>query len=122
LLAAEAARAQGRGAQRALLSRLREAALRGEINVARRDVILEMASSAGLDMERFCLDFDAPETLRAVERSRCQAMRHGVRAVPAVVLGGEWLISGVRELHEYREVLLHFLERCGAGQSPRLLN
>ena len=122
LLAAEAALLQGSGAQRALLARLRTAALRDGVNVARRDVLLELAAASGLEMERFCTAFDAPATLHAVERGRHEALRHGVRAVPAIVIGDEWLLSGVRELHEYREVLLHWLERRGGGQSARVLN
>jgi len=41
--------------------------------------------------------------LRAVEDSRRDAVVHGVRAVPALVIGDEWLLTGVREIHEYRE-------------------
>ena len=122
LLAAEAAREQGRSAQRTLLSRLRDAAFQGGINVARRDVIFELAATCALDMDRFAEAFDSPGTLRAVQDSRRQALVCGVRAVPALLIGGEWLVTGVRELHEYREVLLHWLQRSGQGATERLLH
>lgn len=122
LVAAEAALLQGTHAQRALIERLREAALKDGINVARRDVLFEAAATVGLDMDRFAAAFDAPATSRAVEESRRHAELHGVTAVPAVVIGDEWLLTGVRELHEYRDVLLRWFERQGGGESPRVLN
>jgi predicted DsbA family dithiol-disulfide isomerase len=115
LVAAEAARLQGRAAQRSLLDALRDAAFQGALNVTRRDVIFELAASAGLQMDEFAAAFDAPATLRAVEDSRREATRLGVRVVPALVIGGEWLVSGVREIHEYREVLLRWLQRRGSA-------
>lgn len=121
LVAAEAARHQGLCAQRRLLRRLREAALKCGVNVARRDVVLELASASGLDMDRFIAAYDAPATLRAVEASRGEALQHGVHALPSVVVGESWLLTGVRELHEYREVVLRWLQRCG-GPSAGVLN
>ena len=122
LLALEAARLQSRCAQQALALRLREAAFLFGVNVARRDVLLELAAATGLQMDRFAVALDAPATLRAVEQSRLQAIRHGVRAVPAVVVGREWPMSGVRELHEYRDVLMRWWDRRGESISPWALN
>lgn len=123
LVAAEAALLQGQEAQRVFVERLRETALRGGVNVSRRDVLFEAAAAAGLDMDRFAIAFDAPATLRAVEESRRHAMRHGVTALPSVVIGDEWLLTGVRQLEEYRDALLRWLERRGGGgESPRMLN
>lgn len=122
LVALEAARLQGRCAERALAARLREAAFRFGLNVTRRDVLLELAAATGLQMDRFTRAFDAPATARAVDESRLEAMRRGVRAIPAVVIDHEWSMTGVRELHEYREVLLRWWEQRGGTPSPRALN
>ncbi|HEY3444951.1 MAG TPA: DsbA family protein [Myxococcales bacterium] len=122
LVALEAARLQGRCAERALAQRLRDAAFRFGLNVTRRDVLFELADATGLQMDRFATAFDAPGTLRAVEESRLEAMRRGVSAIPAVVIGQEWSLTGVRELHEYRDVLQRWWERRGGTPSPRALN
>lgn len=122
LLALEAARQQSKCAQRALLLKLREAAFEHALNIARRDVLFEMAARTGIDMDRFESAFDAPSTARSVEVSRREAVRRGVQAVPAVVVSGEWLLTGVRELHEYRDVLLRWWERRGGAPTPRVLN
>ncbi|MGC4117726.1 MAG: DsbA family protein [Myxococcales bacterium] len=122
MVALEAARRQGRAAERALAQRLRDAAFRFGLNVARRDVLFELAAATGLSMDQFGSAFDAPSTLRAVEESRLDAMRRGVGAIPAVVVGHEWSMTGIRELHEYREVLQRWWERQGGSPSPRALN
>jgi len=122
LLASEAARRQGRSAQHRLLCRLREAAFQSGLNVARRDVIFELAAGCALDMDRFADAFDAPETLLAVEECRRQAVLRGVRKLPSLLIGGEWLVTGVREMHEYREVLLHWLQRRSGAELARVLH
>jgi predicted DsbA family dithiol-disulfide isomerase len=116
LLAAEAALLQGRHAQEKLVWRLRNAALRGGVNVARRDVILEAASASSLDLNRFLAAFDALATQRAVELAHRDAVAHGVRAVPAIAIGDSWLMTGLRDLGEYRDALLRWLEKRGAGR------
>lgn len=122
LLALEAARMQSRCAQRALARKLREAAFGFGINVARRDVLLELAAATGLQMDRFVSVLDSPATLHSVEQSRLQAMGHGVHAVPAVVIGQEWPLIGMRELHEYRDVLMRWWDRRGESSAPSALN
>jgi len=122
LVAAEAARLQGRDAQRALLERMREAAFGGGVNVARRDVLLELAAAARLNMDRFVVAFDSPATLRAIENSRREAVGRGVRALPSEVIDEEGLLTGVREVHEYRDALLRWLQRRGGGDSERVLH
>ncbi|HCF62569.1 MAG TPA: thioredoxin [Myxococcales bacterium] len=111
LVALEAALLQGEEAQRRMLERLRAVAFRGGMNIARRDVILEVAGAVGLDMPRFVTAFDSQAATRAVELAHRSAIAHGVQALPAVVFGDEWLITGVREVGEYRDALLRWLGR-----------
>src|SRR5207248_8618331 len=62
LVALEAALPQGHERQHQLLLRMRRAAFLDGINVARRDVQLELASRAGLDMPRFLEQLDDPRS------------------------------------------------------------
>jgi len=121
LIALEAARAQGPAAQEALASRLRSAAFRAGLNVCRRDVILEAAVAAGLDVSRLASSLDLRSSARAVESSHQDAVGHGVRAIPSVVVGEEWMLTGVRETSEYRDVLFRWLERHG-GRPARTIH
>lgn len=124
LLAAEAALQQGRHAQRKLLDRMHDAAFRTGLNVTRRDILFELAAACGLDLNQFALAFDSQTTLRAVEAARRQALASGVRAVPTVAIGHSrpWLLSGIRETHEYRDMLVHWLQRDTAPESARVLH
>jgi predicted DsbA family dithiol-disulfide isomerase len=121
LVALEAALLQGRDAQQALLDRLHTAAFCGGLNVARRDVLLEIASSVGLSMPRFVAAFDSPATTHAIEFAHHDAMARGIRALPAVVIGDDWLMTGVRELAEYREGLERWLSRF-SSQPARIVH
>lgn len=117
LIALEAALSEGPLAQRGLLKALREAAFLRGINVSRRDVIVEMAAQAGLDLQRFIARFDDPRTAAQVSAGACEAEELGVRGVPALVIGGEWLMQGCRDLSEYRQVIDKYLnERTNAPQ------
>ncbi len=113
LLAVEAALLQGRTAQDRLVTRLRNAAFRAGVDVTRRDVLLEVAAASGLDMTRFIAAFDAQATARAVELSHRDGVLHGVRAIPAVTIGDSWMMTGIRELSEYRDALARFLDEKG---------
>jgi predicted DsbA family dithiol-disulfide isomerase len=111
LIALEAALVQGRDAQRAFLRKLHENALKRGINVARRDVLFELASTVGLDVPRFALAFDSSATARAVELSHREALGRGVRAIPAIAVGEDWLLTGARPLCEYREVVRGWMQQ-----------
>src|SRR5207237_5235340 len=60
LVALEAALPQGPHLQRELLKAMRRAAFQQGINVARRDVQLELAAQVGLDVGRFLDQLDDP--------------------------------------------------------------
>ncbi len=101
LLALEAARAQGDDAHDELLKALRQAAFLRGLNVARRDVLVELAESSGLDMPRFFARFDDPHTNDRVAKG----------------VAGEWLMQGCREVAEYRDVIDRYMkERAGAPE------
>jgi predicted DsbA family dithiol-disulfide isomerase len=109
LTALAAARLQGVTREVALRNAIREAGLVRGIDVSRPDVLLELAERSGLDLARFAGAFHAPATERRVREAREEAMDKGVREAPALVIGDEWLVSGVRPVEQYRSVLREYL-------------
>ena len=117
LVALEAALPQGPALQAQLLKAMRRAAFIEGINVARRDVQLELSERAGLDVDRFMERLDDSRLEQEVSDSVEEAEGLGIKGVPALVIGGEWLMQGCRELSEYRQVIDKYLrERVAAAQ------
>ncbi len=115
LVALEAAKLQGPSARAMLLQAMRRAALEQGINVSRSDVVFELAAHVGLNMNRFVAAYQSPETKRLVLEEHRIAAERGVRGVPTLVIGQRWMLTGLRELSEYREHLLKCLEKSGLG-------
>jgi predicted DsbA family dithiol-disulfide isomerase len=109
LTALAAARLQGTTREAALRGAIREAALVRGLNVARTDVLLELAERAGLDLSRFSGALFAPATEARVREALDDAQDKGVRDVPALVIADEWLVAGTRSADEYRAVLLRYV-------------
>jgi predicted DsbA family dithiol-disulfide isomerase len=105
LAALAAARQQGAPREDALRAAIREAALVRGVNVARPDVLLELAERAGLDLARFTAAFGAPRAEDRVREALVAALDLGVERAPALVVGDEWLVSGPRSADEYRTLL-----------------
>ncbi|HZX96782.1 MAG TPA: DsbA family protein [Myxococcales bacterium] len=122
LVALEAALAQGREPQRALLKAMRKAAFIDGINVARRDVQLELVSQVGLDVGRFLERLDDPSLEHDVNDSVEEAEGLGIKGVPALVIGSEWLMQGCRDLYEYRQVIDKYLNERVAPSQTRLMH
>jgi predicted DsbA family dithiol-disulfide isomerase len=122
LVALEAALGQGREQQRALLQAMRRAAFIEGINVARRDVQVELASQVGLDVGRFLERLDDPGLELDVSDSVEQAEALGIKGVPALVIGGEWLMQGCRDLSEYRQVIDKYLNERMTPSQVRLMH
>jgi predicted DsbA family dithiol-disulfide isomerase len=122
LVALEAALAQGPEMQRALLKAMRRKAFAEGINVARRDVQLELAVQVGLDVSRFLERLDDPRLEQAVNDSVEEAEDLGIKGVPALVIGGEWLMQGCRDLSEYRQVIDKYLRERVADAQVRLMH
>ena len=122
LIALEAALPQGPDKQRKYLEAMRKAAVRDGINVARRDVLLELAARSGLDVQQLDERLDDPAVARQVEESTEEAEAHGIRGVPALVIGGEWLMQGARDVSEYRMVIDKFLAERVAGMRLPVLH
>jgi predicted DsbA family dithiol-disulfide isomerase len=122
LTALEAALPQGEELQREFLKAMRRAAFLQGINVARRDVQLELASQVGLDLDRFIEQLDDPRLEQDVNDAVDEAEALGIRGVPALVIGGEWLMQGCRELVEYRQVIDKYLRERVASAQLRVMH
>jgi len=116
LVALEAALlVQGTTLQRELLRAMRRAAFVEGINIARRDVQLELASRVGLDLHSFVDALDDSSLEQSVNDAAEEAESLGIRGVPALVIGGEWLMQGCRDASEYRHVIDKYLRERRSG-------
>jgi predicted DsbA family dithiol-disulfide isomerase len=106
LAAVEAAKLQGEAARLTLLQSLRRAALEQGLNITRSDIVFELAARAGLQMNRFAAAFSSPQTRRLIREEHRLARARGVRRAPTLVVANRWMISGLREVQEYRELIL----------------
>lgn len=122
LQAVEAAGQQDEALRDVLVHQLREAAFVHGLNVARTDVIFELAASLRLDMGRFVRSFHSRATLAAIEDSHAEAVSRGVKAVPALAIGDEWLLTGVRPVEEYRDVLQRWRNERGQTGGDRIVH
>jgi predicted DsbA family dithiol-disulfide isomerase len=122
LVALEAALPQGYMLQNAFLKAMRRAAFIQGINVARRDVQLELAARVGLDVGRFAESLDDPSVEQEVADASEEAEALGIKGVPALVIGGEWLMQGCRDLSEYRQVIDKYLRERSSGSHLRMLH
>jgi predicted DsbA family dithiol-disulfide isomerase len=122
LVALEAALSQGPQAQRELLEAMRRKAFVEGINVARRDVQLELAAQVGLDVSRFVERLDDPRLPSEVNDAVDEAEALGIKGVPALVIGGEWLMQGCRDLTEYRQVIDKYLRERVAAAPVRVVH
>jgi predicted DsbA family dithiol-disulfide isomerase len=122
LVALEAALPQGPHLQRELLKAMRRAAFLEGINVARRDVQLELASRIRLDVALFVESLEDPQLEQQVYDVGDEAESLGIKGVPALVIGGEWLMQGCRELAEYRQVIDKYLRERVAATQVRVMH
>lgn len=119
LAALEAAALQGNEARHQLTRAMRRAALEQGLNVTRPDIAMELAWSIGLDMDRFVPAMKSDQTKRLILQERSLATSRGVSGVPALVIGGRWLLSGLRDVGEYRDHIRACMQRRDhGGESP----
>jgi predicted DsbA family dithiol-disulfide isomerase len=122
LTALAAARLQGATREAALREAIREAAFVKGMNVARTDVLVELADHAGLDVARFSGALAAGDAERRVLADFEEALGKGIDGAPALVIGEEWLVSGPRAIEEYRAVLRRYAQGRLGVASQRILH
>jgi predicted DsbA family dithiol-disulfide isomerase len=114
LTALEAASLQGSTERHAFAKALQRAALEQGVNVTRPDIVFEVASRVGLEMNHFAAAFNAPRTRKLVTDEHRFARARGVVKVPTLVIAGRWMISGLREETEYRRLIVDCISRGSA--------
>jgi predicted DsbA family dithiol-disulfide isomerase len=125
-----AARAQAPEREDALLAAMRKAAFYQGVNVARRDVLIELAERAGLNVDRFVSALDSGLTEQALFAEHDEGEARGVSGVPTLLLripdapngSPEWILTGCREIYEFREIFMQFRNRVEAQNPERLLH
>jgi predicted DsbA family dithiol-disulfide isomerase len=126
LAALEAARLQGSQARTFMARAMQRAALEQGVNVARTDVVFELASRVGLAMNDFSAAYHSEETRRLILDEHRLAAGRGVRGVPTLVIAGRWMVCGLRDLSEYREHILTCMGKLAAprsgGSSERIVH
>jgi predicted DsbA family dithiol-disulfide isomerase len=118
LAALEAARLQSPSARAYLARAMQRAALEQGVNVTRTDVIFELANRVGLDMGPFSAAFHSPDTRKLILDEHELAASRGVRGVPTLVIGGRWMVCGLREVAEYREHIVTCLGKVYTTPRP----
>ncbi|MCI0574404.1 MAG: DsbA family protein [Myxococcaceae bacterium] len=116
MTALEAAQLQGAQARQLLARRMQRLALEQGLNVTRPDVVYELAASVGLEMNHFEAAWRSPQTRRLVLEEHRMVSSRGVREAPTLVIAGRWMVSGLREVAEYREHLLACLGKVELGR------
>lgn len=99
--------------------RVRRAFFAQSRNIGRREVLLEIAEEAGLDVRRFERDFSGEEARRAVlEEARAGKERYRVRGTPTVMLSDGTKLKhpiAFPKLQERKVVGVKPLPCCGEG-------
>jgi predicted DsbA family dithiol-disulfide isomerase len=86
--------------------RLYEAFFTRSVNIARRDELLELVRQAPLDLDRLGADLDGGAGRAAVMADYQEAIeRHGVRAIPTLIVESGQRLTGLADLATYRKTL-----------------
>lgn len=88
-IAFKAAQIQDQQKSLIFLRKLRENALLKEVNISKRENILRIAESAGLDIDRFVNDYDGGEAVKLFNSDMEKNKRYGVRAFPTLIFFDE---------------------------------
>lgn len=123
LIALEAARIVGGvGGRDRLLAAMRRSAFQAGLNVSRDDVLIELAERCRIDVGRFATALNSSGTKRLVTDAWEDASSHGIEATPAIVVGGEWLVTGARTVDDYRETFQRFIDKRGIFVPTRVVH
>lgn len=99
--------------------RIRQAFFAEGRNIGRREVMLDLAREAGLDMARFSHDFDSGKAREAVlAEGRLGKEKYGVHETPTIMLGDGTLLKhpmALPQTQDNRVVAVGRLPCCGDG-------
>ena len=95
----------GPEAQTRLKAALLEAHFQQCRNVSDREVLLDLAESAGLDRAKAADAMEDEALAIAVRAEEQRGRQAGINSVPTFVVGGKYLIQGAREPDDYARML-----------------
>lgn len=111
LEAAKCAELQGTDAFERMHLSLFRAFFEEGLNIGERAEVIEVARRAGLDMERFLIDYeDGSHQERILEEHKQSVVQYRVQAIPTVVIGEALPIVGAVPLEAYERLLKRLLE------------
>lgn len=90
------------------LRRLREAVLTERKNIAREEVLIELAKEVGLDAKQFAADLKSDTAREAFHRDREEAISKGITGFPTLSFRSsekEILVVGYRPFSDYAHVI-----------------
>jgi predicted DsbA family dithiol-disulfide isomerase len=97
--------AQGTGKQQALKHALFKANFTDNADVADHEVLIAAAAKAGLDAGDAREVLTSPRFAQEVREAEKQWTSRGIHAVPAIVINGQWLISGGQSPETFERTL-----------------
>jgi predicted DsbA family dithiol-disulfide isomerase len=99
------AESQGNGRQKALKEALFSAYFTEGRNPSDREVLVELAGRAGLDVDRVRAILASDEFAEQVKAREQLYLRNGIHAVPAVILNDKYLIQGGQPVDAFERAL-----------------
>jgi predicted DsbA family dithiol-disulfide isomerase len=120
-IAVKAAQCQGQAVEESYLRRLREAVMLEQRNIARQDILLEVAQQTAraapkkpsLDLDRFSADLNMPQTMEAFRQDLREAAYHGIGRFPTLIVrcfdGHGIVLVGYRPYDVLKAALEHLV-------------
>lgn len=96
---------QGLEAQNALVDRLFAAYFEQGLDIGRKDVLLELANSAGLNSDETRIALEEDGSLEAVLELEAAGVNLGIRGVPFFLLIDKYAVSGAQPAEMWRDAL-----------------
>lgn len=96
---------QGPEAQARLKVALFKAHFQQRLNISDREVLLDLAETAGLDRTKAAQALDDEALAVAVRSEEQRGRQAGINSVPSFVVDGKYLIQGARDPAEYAGML-----------------
>ena len=76
------------------------------INIGKREEVIEVVRSAGVEMERFLDDYNAGTARAKIFKEYEEAITtHQVNSIPTVIFNGDQKVIGATPLDDYLEIL-----------------
>ncbi|MBI4639836.1 MAG: DsbA family protein [Candidatus Tectomicrobia bacterium] len=117
LSAAKCAELQGKDFAEKYHNRLMRAIFAESKDISDRGVLIELASEAGLDIERFKIDYDSGSQRETVMKDYLEAVNQwGITGIPTAIFVEKYSLVGAQPLEVYRHAIDTLLEMRAKGE------